>query len=108
MFSIASLITTRQAVPSVRQIPQHLASVSKCQRYQIDLLHIEKRDRMNIGQITDEIYKVVANYHVASMGNDNGEIAEASDEYQRVIKVYGTKAVGEVVRYYNENVIGKA
>jgi hypothetical protein len=66
------------------------------------------RNEMNIGQITDEIYKVVANYHVASMGNDNREIAEASDEYQRVVRVYGTKAVGEVVRYYNENVIGKA
>lgn len=63
---------------------------------------------MKLGQITDEIYKVVSNYHVASMGNDNREIKEASDEYQRVIRVYGTAAVGEVVRYYNENIIGKA
>lgn len=66
------------------------------------------RNEMTLGQITDEIYKVVSNYHIASMGNDSREIAEASDEYQRVIKVYGTKAVGEVVRYYNENVIRKS
>jgi diketogulonate reductase-like aldo/keto reductase len=61
-----------------------------------------------LGQITDEIMKAVKAYHVASMGDDSREIAFAASEYQRMIREHGLKAVDTAVRYYNENVIGKA
>ena len=70
----------------------------------------EMRNEMNttLGQITDEILNAVKAYHIASMGNDNREIADAQDEYQRMIRVHGVGAVDVAVRWYNENVIGKA
>jgi diketogulonate reductase-like aldo/keto reductase len=64
--------------------------------------------KQTLGQITDEIMKAVKAYHVASMGNDTREIAYAQGEYQRMIREHGAKAVDTAVRYYNENVIGKA
>jgi hypothetical protein len=61
-----------------------------------------------LGQITDEIYNAVKNYHIASMGNDSREIADAQAEYAGMISIYGAKAVANVVEYYNETVIRKA
>lgn len=63
---------------------------------------------MTLGQTTDEIMKAVKAYHVASMGNDTREIAFAASEYQRMIREHGAAAVDVAVRWYNENVIGKA
>jgi hypothetical protein len=110
----ASSQTPVRDVPSVSMTLTHLASVkpakAKCPRYQIDLSHTKKRDRMNntLGQITDEIIKAVKAYHVASMGNDTREIAFAASEYQRMIREHGASAVdvaasgdsGVLVRWY--------
>lgn len=61
-----------------------------------------------LGQITDEIYNAVKNFHIASMGNDSREIENAQAEYAGMISIYGKDAVQLVVDDYNENVIGKA
>ena len=61
-----------------------------------------------LGQITDSIRNAVANFHIASMGDDRQEINEAEAEYLAMITLYGKDAVQLVVDDYNENVIGKA
>jgi hypothetical protein len=61
-----------------------------------------------LGQIRDEIYNAVKNYHIASMGDDLREIADAAAEYNGMISIYGKETVQLVVDDYNENVIGKA
>jgi hypothetical protein len=61
-----------------------------------------------LGQITDEIYNAVKNFHTASMGNDRKEIENAQAEYAGMISIYGTKAVADVVEFYNETVIRRA
>jgi hypothetical protein len=62
----------------------------------------------NLGQIRDEIFLAVENYHIASMGDNRQEIETAEAEYAGMISIYGKQAVQDVVDYYNENVIGKA
>lgn len=62
----------------------------------------------NLGQIKDEIFTAVKNFHIASMGDDSREIETAQAAYAGMIAIYGKEAVQLVVDDYNENVIGMA
>jgi hypothetical protein len=61
-----------------------------------------------LGQINDEIFAAVKNFHIASMGNDSREIETAQAEYAGMISIYGKETVQLVVDFYNDTVIGKA
>ena len=62
----------------------------------------------NLGQIKDAVFQAVANYHVASMGDDRRELENAEAEYLAMITLYGKEVVQLAVDYYNENVIRQA
>jgi len=62
----------------------------------------------NLGQINDEIFAAVKNFHVASMGDNRYEIETAQAEYAGMISIYGKETVQLVVDYYNKEIIGKA
>ena len=61
-----------------------------------------------LGQINEEIFSAVKNFHIASMGDDRREIDDAQAEYAGMISIYGKEVVQLVVDFYNETVIRKA
>ena len=62
----------------------------------------------NLGQIKDEVFASVANYHTASMGDDRRELELAEAQYLAMITLYGKEVVQLAVDYYNETVIHQA
>jgi hypothetical protein len=62
---------------------------------------------MKGNKLNQEIYKIVSDYHTATQGSYDEEMA-MKKIYDQAKLTYGEQAVLEVVKYYNENVIRKA
>ena len=58
--------------------------------------------------LNQEIYTIVRDYHISTQGDSYQEEKENEKLFEQAKITYGEKAVLDVVKWYNENVIRKA